>query len=485
MAFVIFYSWQSDLPSKTNRGLIYDALKKTVKRLSQDETLNIEDIIIDRDTKGIPGAPDIASTIFKKIRNAQIFVGDISTIGIATHSAVETIQRPTPNPNVLYELGYATGVLGEEYIILVENTTYSYDNSSPFDLYGKRRMQYQMKESEKPAKARANLIKGFEDAIKLILEHKKQSQSTPFSQYDKIVEAIENSKPNQDALIRKYMQNLVKDIDAKAENFLNDSSSIDLFGQAIDSSVELVTNFSKIAQSIAENDSYRAATALYKGFEFILMKQLELENGYWSDYRADIHRFISYELFIVFFSFLLQNERWELIAELLVQTFNIKNKHNNVYPYTKICDITRILHRESGIKYRRESMQIQAEFLSKRYKDGALAQLVSITEFNETELFLTFRAEVENSNEKNLGERELGWYPISAWYNLANDYVPSYIDKAKSRVYAEKLLKPLNAKNIDALKNGIENVKRKIVDPVFNYNIILGCIKIENIGTLS
>jgi len=90
---IIFYSWQSDLPNKTNRGFIEQALKNAVEAIRDDDSVQIEPVF-DRDTKDIPGSPDIAKTIFDKIRRAQVFVCDVSIINRES-------TRLTPNPNVL------------------------------------------------------------------------------------------------------------------------------------------------------------------------------------------------------------------------------------------------------------------------------------------------------------------------------------------------------------------------------------------------
>src|SRR5437016_4475569 len=100
MRRVVFYSWQSDLPNATNRTFIQKALEKAAASIAADESIEIEPVV-DRDTQGVPGAPDIASTIFAKITAADIFVADVS---ITTRPKT---GRPTPNPNVLIELGYA------------------------------------------------------------------------------------------------------------------------------------------------------------------------------------------------------------------------------------------------------------------------------------------------------------------------------------------------------------------------------------------
>ena len=60
MPQTVFYSWQSDLPSNHNRNLIGRAVEAACKQLSDE--LDVE-LAPDRDTQGVPGAPDIAATI--------------------------------------------------------------------------------------------------------------------------------------------------------------------------------------------------------------------------------------------------------------------------------------------------------------------------------------------------------------------------------------------------------------------------------------
>jgi len=58
---VVFYSWQSDLPNATNRSFIQEALETVAKAIKADDTVDVEPVI-DRDTQGVAGAPDIAKT---------------------------------------------------------------------------------------------------------------------------------------------------------------------------------------------------------------------------------------------------------------------------------------------------------------------------------------------------------------------------------------------------------------------------------------
>lgn len=123
----VFYSWQSDLLNSTNRGFIQDALERAAKAICEDDSIKVEPVV-DRDTAGVAGSPDIAATILDKIDACQVLVCDVSIINNPENA------RPTPNPNVLVELGYALGVLGWERILMVMNTAFGEPELLPFDL---------------------------------------------------------------------------------------------------------------------------------------------------------------------------------------------------------------------------------------------------------------------------------------------------------------------------------------------------------------
>lgn len=124
----VFYSWQSDLPNGTNRTFIETCLNKAIKglRVAQPHL----DPSLDRDTANVPGSPDIAATILDKIDNCQVFVCDIS---IVQHG-----QRSMPNPNVVFELGYAVKRLGWDRVICIANEHFGTVESLPFDVRQRR-----------------------------------------------------------------------------------------------------------------------------------------------------------------------------------------------------------------------------------------------------------------------------------------------------------------------------------------------------------
>jgi len=135
----IFYSWQSWLQRASTRGLIHEALEAACDdcRANLSEAQRPE---IDHDTRGVPGAPDIAQTIFGKIDSCDAFVADVSLIRFGDAESA----RATPNPNVLIELGYAIKTLGWERILLVMNLHFGPPEALPFDLKTRLVVPYQV-----------------------------------------------------------------------------------------------------------------------------------------------------------------------------------------------------------------------------------------------------------------------------------------------------------------------------------------------------
>jgi len=129
MKIGVFYSWESD--RRGNRDLIQAAAEEAALRISADETIKVEPAL-DRDTQNTSGSPAIADTILSKIRLSDLFLCDVTIVSEAGE------QRPTPNPNVLIELGYAVAKIGWERIICVMNEAHGGPRKLPFDLRHRR-----------------------------------------------------------------------------------------------------------------------------------------------------------------------------------------------------------------------------------------------------------------------------------------------------------------------------------------------------------
>lgn len=175
----IFYSWQSDLPSRTNYAFIDKALASAATLMKGDGETDTEPVI-DQDIEGLTGAPHIAKTIFDRIYLSDAFVCDVSIIGLVSPKIQNAAGRPTPNPNVLAELGYAVGVLGWERVVLVFNEAFGALKDLPFDLDRNRTMKYHDPDSEhERAATRKALAADLAAALRTIRDADQAGQLPP------------------------------------------------------------------------------------------------------------------------------------------------------------------------------------------------------------------------------------------------------------------------------------------------------------------
>jgi hypothetical protein len=158
---IVFYSWQSDLLAAGNRNLIQESLERAMRAIGRDQDAGIQ-AVLDRDTANLAGAPDIANSILAKIAVSDVFVADVSIVNAGG-------ARPSPNPNVLLELGYAIAELGWENTILVQNGAFGGPELLPFDLRGRRTVVYHKPEAGERGEARALLQGRLETALRSAL----------------------------------------------------------------------------------------------------------------------------------------------------------------------------------------------------------------------------------------------------------------------------------------------------------------------------
>ncbi len=178
----IFFSWQEDTPAALGKTLIQQAIKGAIKELTADlavEPSVRQGLAIDHDTTGVAGTPPIVDTIFRKIDAAAIFVADLTFV------AIRRDGRPSPNPNVLLEYGWALRSLGYGRIICIMNTAYGEpkDETLPFNMKHLRWPRgfhlVERADAETIEKATQGLKGHFKLAIRTILESTEFRDSLP------------------------------------------------------------------------------------------------------------------------------------------------------------------------------------------------------------------------------------------------------------------------------------------------------------------
>jgi hypothetical protein len=467
MGEIIFYSWQSDLPNPTNRTLIEDALKGAAKALRQDESLQVEPVI-DRDTSGVPGSPDIAATIFAKIDQAQVFVCDVSFVNPGAP------QRLTPNPNVLIELGYALRALGQRRIIMVMNEVFGPVKELPFDLRLKRAITYTMhKEIADRATERRYLEKRLTEALRTIFVELSNEAPRPVAPGEAVREAVEGQRPDQATSVRRFMAWLVEQLDSSRPNFSQEGDKSEIFIRALEQTPALVGEFARVADTIARMNAEEAAREIYKGFEPLLERYDRRPSDpstFWHvndhvlDY--DFYKFLGHELFVTFFSFLVREGRWSLIAELLREEFFLTNGLNGqrrMETFEYVCQWVELAKRYYD-RLQQRYIAPHGQLLSERHAEGELAETVPLQQFMDADLFLFLRS-------SDLDERS-GW---TSWSTVNLHQLPRYLIEAQRQRYAQQLLQPLAVESIDELRQRLVKCQQRhgrLFDYPLRYNVL-------------
>ena len=200
----IFYSWQSWTPSARNREFIEECLNSVREQIEVEPD---QTIVIDRDTKDLPGAPAIADAILRKIEQCHVFVADVTFV-------IKDDEHKSPNPNVILELGYAVKSLGWERVVLVMNTALGLPKDLPFDLVHRRwPLTYKLESGDQKTKERDQLIGGLKVALQTILN------TEPFPTSESVTDTIERLlERGEDISLDRLMRVQIANVNQKTSS---------------------------------------------------------------------------------------------------------------------------------------------------------------------------------------------------------------------------------------------------------------------------
>jgi hypothetical protein len=416
----VFYSWQSDLPNRTNRGLIRDALDAAVAALKEEGSLVVEPRV-EQDTQGVPGAPDIGHTIFEKIAGSSVFVCDVSFVSAEP-------ARPSPNPNVLVELGFALSKLGWSRIVMVFNSAFGVVEELPFDLRQKRALVYASGEDDQErASARKDLSRKLQDALRLILQQqpKRTQELAPPSLAERAVAEIREGDPGAPATVQDFMGEIAKAA-AQASPKTPDGN---LFIRALEAQDKLVESFAVVSDEIARRGDAQSAGSLHRGFG-ALLQQYALpprQGGHFYRSDFDLPKFLGHELFTSFAALLLKRGRARLLGDVLREPLYVGDVNNNgVRSFARLSDqvaLVRNYYEGRGNNY----LSPQGELLKARHaSQSRLASLVPWDAFMGADLFLYLFS--VTADGRSSGQ----WVPWSYLY-LRESGVPEWLGRARSR----------------------------------------------------
>lgn len=137
----VFYCWQSDIPGQ--REMIENELKAQSLILQEEYGCAI---IIDQDDKGTAGMISVSDGLLDKIRNADIFVCDITPVTKIKKKGggKKGREKLMPNSNVMFELGYALRCMNHSRIIALAKMDGDswHPGEMPFDIYHRKYIEF-------------------------------------------------------------------------------------------------------------------------------------------------------------------------------------------------------------------------------------------------------------------------------------------------------------------------------------------------------
>jgi hypothetical protein len=441
MRRVVFYSWQSDLPNPTNRGFIQKALETAAAAIAGDNTVAIEPVI-DRDTEGVPGSPDISATIFAKITAADVVVVDVSIINAGSGG------RSTPNPNVLIELGYALNALGHERVILVFNKAYGRIEDLPFDLRTRRVVVYEATpEAEGRSAVRSDLSKKLDAAIRTALQH--LPAPTLVSQEIAAVTAIEEQRPNRILLLRRTLGEVLSELDTLKPPRQTDGGTAEDLERAIEQTQVPVARFSKIVEAAAAMNDADAILEAYRWLGSIF-ERYDLPKDFTGAFHEtdfDYFRFLGHELIVTIIAFLLREQRWALVERLFKEPIVVRYMRNRNGPGTVEWNYAcRHVAWLGVLNAGRRRVSVHADILHARHTTGGLATVLPVDEFVAADFFLFLKGELSPEQSGP----HFSWLP---WSVLCLRGTPMFILAAEQKAVAQHLARALGLPSVDVFKS--------------------------------
>jgi hypothetical protein len=225
----------------------------------------------------------------------------------------------------------------------------------------------------------------------------------------------------------------------------------DILIQAIEKTLHISIEFARLAEATAILNSNEVAITLLKAFDQILEHYRTPRgfSGHYQETQFDFFKFIGHELFVIFISFLIRENRWELITNILDEGIFINNAPSGMPDSVSFEYISEYIE---SLRYRKQRLQlnrisIHADILNERHTSGKLGEICPMDQFIAADLFLFLRADSK-------------WTPWSTLYLF--EHFPKFIVEAKREKYAKQLLQPLGVKDIDTLRSLIADRRSQL-----------------------
>ena len=254
-----------------------------------------------------------------------------------------------------------------------------------------------------------------------------------------------------------YLNIIYKELEKIKPDFSKFTEIDDGILWQVNEGVRITYKFIEAALLASKNKNIDASKILYNYFGNIF-KLCNIPEGFSGSYyesHFDGYRFLIYEMFVSFIAALIKYDNWEIIGDILPDDIFIEQKESKYISYVKLNAFIHSLNVTRNSRLHLERVSVMADLLKERFSNDDLSHLISHNKFLEADYFLFIRSICgEKKTEDLLIYRPSLWCPRSCIYLT---WVPSYIVKAESKKYLEKLIK---AVGIEKREDFIEEFKK-------------------------
>lgn len=149
MAYKVFFAFQMDIDEKYGKTFIQQSITNAIQKFKEE---GIE-VILDYGFRGTPGTPLLIDEMLRKSLNSDMVIVDWTFTSSKIWHNPEIIEeddnsiileilkgdlKPSPNPNVLLETGYAWAKKGTHRTLAVMNAAFGNPDELPVDIKGFR-----------------------------------------------------------------------------------------------------------------------------------------------------------------------------------------------------------------------------------------------------------------------------------------------------------------------------------------------------------
>jgi len=244
-----------------------------------------------------------------------------------------------------------------------------------------------------------------------------------------------------------YLNIVYKELEKIKPDFSKFAEIDDAILWQINEGARITYKFNEAVLLASKYKNIDASKVLYDYFGniFRLCNIPEGISGSYYESHFDGYRFLLYEMFVSFIAVLIKYDNWEIIGDLLINDIFIEQKESRYIPYVKLNTFVHSLNvvRNSRLNLRRVSFV--ADLLKERFSNGDLSQLIPHNKFLEADYFLFMRSICKEKNTKNSL-----WCPRSCIYL---NWVPSYVKRAESKKYLDRLIKAVGLEKYDDFIN--------------------------------